>query len=256
MITKSIDVLDRRSRNPMTSKPVIISAKPQSIDQCLSTFENWPSYAPIKAENLAKTGFYYLGEELRVQCFMCGLEVDDWQHGMTAIGTHKTRQPNCDIVQAILCLNTDDYQCANEKWRLQTLEGLSFDSDCDEYLARELAACGFYRFKNTNFIQCAYCGVKIQPKKDLSIMSQHRALAKQSKKSSHIDCLIVRAQCPSNIVIPDRERFPEYPEYKSVFDRIKSFDLYKYRQKVHDQFIRERADAGFFFDSKHINQDC
>ncbi|CAF0770096.1 unnamed protein product [Rotaria sp. Silwood1] len=240
---------ERRSRNPMTSKSVIISNKPQSVDECLSTFEDWPSYAPISPKDLVQTGFYYLGEELRVKCYMCDLEVDDWRRGMTAFGTHKQRQNNCEIIQAILSTETGDFQCVNEKWRLQTLDGLSFETDNDERLCQELAACGFYRFKNTNNIRCAYCAVLIHPKTDSSIMSQHRALAKQLKKPSMIDCTIVRAQCPTNIAIPDRKRFPEYPNYQSVFDRIKTFEDYKEHHKVLDNFIRERAEAGFFLDT-------
>ncbi|CAF1037005.1 unnamed protein product [Rotaria sordida] len=240
---------ERRSRNPMISKVIKSSNKPQSIDECLSTFENWPSDTPILPKDLAQTGFYYLGEELKVKCYMCDLEIDEWYHGMTAFGTHKRYGSNCEIIQAILSTETGDFQCVNEKWRLQTLDGLSFESDCDQHLCRELAACGFYRFKNTNNIRCAFCAVLIQPKIDSSIMSQHRNLAKQLKKSSTIDCIMVRARCPTNIVIPDRERFPEHPEYQSIFDRIKTFDIYQERYKVFDNFIRERAEAGFFLDT-------
>jgi DNA-directed RNA polymerase subunit N (RpoN/RPB10) len=227
-----------------------ISPIPRSIDECLLTFENWPEDASISAKDLAETGFYYLGEELKVKCYMCHLEVDDWHHGMTALGTHSRRRNNCEIIRAILSTKTSEIQSVNEKWRLQTLEGLTFGSDHDENLCRELAACGFYRFKNTNNIRCAYCGVIIKPKIDSSIMSQHRSLAKQLIKSSILDCLMVRAQCPTNIVIPDRERFPEYREYQSIFERIKSFEGYQERHKVSENFIRERADAGFFLDSK------
>jgi hypothetical protein len=234
----------------MTSKSIGILKKPQSIDECLLTFEYWPENAPISAKNLAETGFYYLGHEFQVKCFMCDLEVDDWHYGMTALGTHGSRRPNCEIVRAILSTKTGDIHCIDEKWRLQTFDGYSLEANCDQQLCRELAACGFYRSAKTKHIRCAYCGVLIQPKTDSSIMSQHRSLAKQLKKSSTLDCPMVRAQCPTNIVIPDRERFPEYSEYQSVFERIKSFESYKERHKVLENFIRDRAEAGFFLDSK------
>lgn len=246
-------ILERRLRNPATSKPVINTNKPQSIDECFSTFEDWPEDAPILAKDLAETGFYYLGDKFHVKCFMCDLDVEEWYYGMTALGTHSRRRNNCEIVQAILSTKTSDIQSANEKWRLQTLTGLTFGSDSDENLCRELAACGFYRFKNTKNIRCAYCGVLIDPKIDSSIMSQHRLLAKQSKTSSILDCLMVRAQCPVNILIPNRERFPEYREYQSIFTRIDSFNFYKERYKVSEKFLRERAEAGFFLDSKKID---
>ena len=241
--------LDRRLRNPITLKPQTNVSIPQSIDECLLTYENWPEDAPLSPKDLAETGFYYLGEGLKVKCYMCNLEVDDWNYGMTALGTHNRRRNNCEIIRAILSTKTSDIQSVNEKWRLQTLEGLAFGSTCDEKLCRELAACGFYRFKNTDNIRCAYCGVLIKPKLDLSIMSQHRYLAKQSRKSALLDCLIVRAQCSANVIIPDRERFPEYREFQSIFQRIQSFENYKERHKVSENFIRERADAGFFLES-------
>jgi hypothetical protein len=245
--------------------------KPRTIDECLATFEDWPRYAPISAQALADTGFYYLGEELRVKCFMCDLEVDDWRHGMTALGTHRKRRNDCEIVQAIDSTKTGDIQTVNEKWRLETLADLSFvesntndrtQTEMDQRLCRELAACGFYRFKNTKIIRCAYCGVTIEPKLGQSIMSQHRYLTKQSIKKtttttndhqhgSTVDCLMVRAQCPANIVIPHRERFPEYTQYQSIFTRIKSFDNYKERHRSVDCSIRDIAEAGFFLDGKN-----
>ena len=245
--------------------------KPQTIDECLATFTSWPRYAPVSAQALADTGFYYIGEGLRVKCFMCNLEVDDWRHGMTALGTHRKRRGECELVQAIDSTKTGDIQTVYEKWRLETLLGLSFadpnvknpnQSEIDQRLCRELAACGFYRFKNTKIIRCAYCGVTIEPKLDQSIMSQHRQLTKQTVKrtaaaatttndSAAVDCLIVRAQCPANVVIPHRERFPEYPAFQSIFDRMKSFETYKERHKNLNSSIRDLAEAGFFLNGKN-----
>ncbi|UJR09177.1 hypothetical protein I4U23_013425 [Adineta vaga] len=271
----TVSTQERRDRNPMTSQafsdPKNTDKKPRNIDECLATFENWPRYAPISAQALADTGFYYLGDELRVKCFMCDLEVDDWRHGMTALGTHRKRKNDCQLVRAIDCTKTGDIQTVNEKWRLETLLGLSFvdsntndtkQSEIDQRLCRELAACGFYRYKNTKIIRCAYCGVTIEPKLGSSIMSQHRHLTKQSVRKTPtvmgndqqsiptVDCLIVRAQCPANIVISHRERFPEYPLHQSIFDRIKTFENYQRRYKIGDGSIREMAEAGFFLDEQ------
>ncbi|CAF3609527.1 unnamed protein product [Rotaria socialis] len=270
---QTVSPQERRNRNPMTTRPQTMSKskdkEPQTIDECLATFENWPRNAPISAQALVDSGFYYLGQGLKVKCFMCDLEVDDWRHGMTAVGTHRKRRNDCEIVRAIDSIKTGDIQTANEKWRLETLLGLSFSesnadsgdsTEIDQRLCRELAACGFYRFKNTKFIRCAFCGVTIEPKLDQSIMSQHRYLTKQSIKKTTttndqhhglmVDCLIVRAQCPANIAIPHRERFPEYPRYQSIFDRIKSFDKYKERRRMEDSYIRDMAEGGFFLDEQ------
>ena len=259
----------------MTSNPLEhTGSKPQTIDECLASFANWPQSAPISAQALAETGFYYLGEKLRVKCFMCDLQVDDWRHGMTALGTHRKRKNDCEIIRAIDYTKTGDIQTVNEKWRLKTLHGLSFvesntndqdQKESDEKLCQELAACGFYRFGSTNIIRCAYCGVTIKPKTSSSIMSQHRSLAKQSVRKTNgvttndqfhrltVDCLMVRAQCPANIVIPHRERFPEYPLYQSIFDRIKSFETNKERYKTADYNVRDLTEAGFFLNGKYVS---
>lgn len=269
--------IERRDRNPMSFTALTNShntnQKPRTMDECLATFANWPQHAPVSPQALADTGFYYLGEDLRVKCFMCDLEVDDWRHGMTALGTHRKRKSDCEIVRAFDSTQTGDIQTVYEKWRLETLSGLSFadpnvnnpnQSELDQRLCRELAACGFYRFKNTKIIRCAYCGVTIEPKLGQSIMAQHRYLAKQSiqKKTASttsngpttiVDCLMVRAQCPANVVIPHRERFPEYPMYQSIFDRMKSFETYRDRRKSIDSTIRDMTEAGFFLNGKN---DC
>jgi hypothetical protein len=191
---------------------------------------------------------------------------------MTALGTHRKRKNDCEIIRAIDSTKTGDIQTVNEKWRLETLHGLSFtehntnnrnQTEIDQRLCRELAACGFYRFKNTKIIRCAYCGVTIEPKLDQPIMSQHRYLTKQSiratttttatndqTRGSTVDCLMVRAQCPANIAIQHRERFPEYPSYQSIFDRIKSFEGSKDRTKSGEDSVRDLAEAGFFLNGK------
>jgi hypothetical protein len=270
MTVLSSYVLERRDRNPvqLNIKSKDDNAKPQTLDECLATFNDWPSFAPLSPEALAQTGFYYLGKNLHVKCFICDLEVADWRHGMTALGTHRKRRNTCQLILAIDNTGKGDLEVANEKWRLETLLGLALTTkniqdteqpDIDKRLCRELAACGFYRHKNSNIIRCAFCGVIIEPKSGRSIMSQHRQLTRQSGKQKtitinnhqqkmHVDCVMVRAQCPINIVIPDRERFPEYVQYRSIFDRIKSFDTCKQKCKLSDKLVRDMADAGFFID--------
>jgi hypothetical protein len=43
----------------------------------LNTFKNWPNSKRQKAD-LAKCGFYYLGETDKVRCFYCGVGLNDW----------------------------------------------------------------------------------------------------------------------------------------------------------------------------------
>ncbi|CAF3876100.1 unnamed protein product [Rotaria sp. Silwood1] len=163
--------LERQSCNPMMSESVITFSKPQSIDECLLTFKKWPSDATISAKDLALAGFYYLGDELRVECYMCDLQIDEWHDGMVVFDTHKHRQNNCEIIQMTPSIVKSDFKGIDEKWRLQIFHGLSFGTDYDQRLCQELGACGFYHVKDTDDIRCAYCTVLIKPKRNLSIMS-------------------------------------------------------------------------------------
>ena len=261
-----IDTLERQQRNPMTfiirTPAASESRKPRSLDECLSTFEQWPEEAPVSANNLAAAGFYYLGDQLKVKCHACDLEIDTWQYGMTAMGMHRQLSYGCRFLSALDSCKSGDVQSVEEQWRLQTFDDFPFDS-IDSFknhskeqigkLCRELAACGFYRYRSTHNIRCAYCDVVVEPKFNCSIMFQHRVLAKRlPHRGSTIDCPMVRAQCPTNLVIPDRARYPEYPNYQAVSDRRKSFEDYQQRHSIDQQFISERANAGFFLESRTL----
>ncbi|CAF0904654.1 unnamed protein product [Didymodactylos carnosus] len=298
----AVSTKERAQRNPM-SQPIIpilyplVSVPlheipiPKSVEDCILTYNDWPPNAPLQAKALAQAGFFYLGDDLKVQCYKCGLIVADWRPGMTAIGTHRKRMEyNCEFIQAIDSTRDANIQSVNEKWRLETLTGYSFDfakssssrlttmnfdeqenkrtnnSEIDKRLCRELAACGFHRVQNKRIIRCAFCGVTIEPKPNQSIMSQHRANVKQmalptekqdnlltpSQYYSSADCIMLRCQCAANIPIAHREMFPEYPKYQSIFDRITTFQE-KNLETLFGFEIRDIADAGFFLDvEKHL----
>ncbi|CAF0733077.1 unnamed protein product, partial [Didymodactylos carnosus] len=298
-----VSMKERTQRNPMSQpvtpilcplavRPLQEISIPKSVEECILTYNDWPSNAPVQAKALAQAGFYYVGKDLEVHCYKCGLTVGDWRSGMTAIGTHRRRMPyDCEFIRAIDSTRVGNIQSVNEKWRLETLAGYSFDfvrsssssrptttnfdeqenrqtrdSEADKLLCRELAACGFYRIKNKKIIRCAFCGVTIEPKPNQSIMSQHRANVKQivlpseqhdhlqvqSQYHSSVDCIMVRCQCAANIPIEHRAMFPEYPKYRSIFDRLKTFQEKKL-ETLYGFSIREIADAGFFLDAeKHL----
>lgn len=64
----------------------------------LATFREWPSNAAIGASCLAKAGFYYTGNYLEVQCFLCGTMISDWNYGDQAMARHRRKAPNCPFV--------------------------------------------------------------------------------------------------------------------------------------------------------------
>lgn len=65
----------------------------------LQTFGEWPANAPIDATRLARAGFYYSGQALKVKCFLCGIEISDWNYGDQAITRHREAAPDCFFIQ-------------------------------------------------------------------------------------------------------------------------------------------------------------
>ncbi|CAD5118138.1 DgyrCDS6874 [Dimorphilus gyrociliatus] len=61
----------------------------------LKTYSNWPIHDIIEPVELAKCGFFYLGEADKVQCYMCKGIIHQWNLGDTATEEHKKHFPNC-----------------------------------------------------------------------------------------------------------------------------------------------------------------
>lgn len=61
----------------------------------LKTFNDWPTYAVVDKEELAKNGFIYLHVNDRVQCVFCRGVLSDWEQGDIVANEHKTHCPEC-----------------------------------------------------------------------------------------------------------------------------------------------------------------
>ncbi|XP_030637248.1 baculoviral IAP repeat-containing protein 2 [Chanos chanos] len=64
----------------------------------LDTFQNW-TITTITPAELAKAGFYYLGQGDRVACFSCGGQLSNWEPGDRAVSEHQRHYPNCRFVR-------------------------------------------------------------------------------------------------------------------------------------------------------------
>ncbi|XDV46523.1 hypothetical protein PO909_014408 [Leuciscus waleckii] len=62
------------------------------------TFQNW-TLATVTPAELAKSGFYYLGQGDRVACFSCGGQLSNWEPGDWAVSEHQRHYPNCRFVR-------------------------------------------------------------------------------------------------------------------------------------------------------------
>uniref|UniRef100_A0A3B3ZPH6 RING-type domain-containing protein n=1 Tax=Periophthalmus magnuspinnatus TaxID=409849 RepID=A0A3B3ZPH6_9GOBI len=64
----------------------------------LDSFHTWTVTVITPAE-LAKAGFYYLGQGDRVACFSCGGQLSNWEPGDRAVSEHQRHYPNCRYVR-------------------------------------------------------------------------------------------------------------------------------------------------------------
>lgn len=67
----------------------------------LKTFTDWPTDAPVKAPQLAKAGFYYLGPHDRVMCAWCKGRLLNWVPGDDPVGEHARHFPSCVFIQEL-----------------------------------------------------------------------------------------------------------------------------------------------------------
>lgn len=71
-----------------------------SEESRLRTFRNWPSNAPVDARRIAKAGFYYMGQNLEVQCFKCGGRISEWNYNDQVMARHRALDPRCPFVRS------------------------------------------------------------------------------------------------------------------------------------------------------------
>ena len=141
----------------------------------LATFScKWPSYCPVEPSGLAKSGFFYTGQEDSVQCFSCRITLKGWEHGDTAEGEHRRHSPFCPF------LNGNDRQ--NVPWNtsrqqllpkqeLRPIANLQFEHVRIQTFTNwphnpsvspdDLAEAGFYYTGNRDAVQCFQCSVVV-----------------------------------------------------------------------------------------------
>ncbi|XP_035998994.1 baculoviral IAP repeat-containing protein 2 isoform X2 [Fundulus heteroclitus] len=70
----------------------------QQSDERLLTFVNWPSRIPVRPEQLAKAGFYYVGRNDDVKCFCCDGGLRCWESGDDPWVEHAKWFPRCEYL--------------------------------------------------------------------------------------------------------------------------------------------------------------
>ncbi|XP_039600264.1 baculoviral IAP repeat-containing protein 2 isoform X1 [Polypterus senegalus] len=88
---------ERTENVPLTplcvSNPVM-----QLYEERLATFINWPTRIPVRPDQLAKAGFYYVGRNDDVKCFCCDGGLRCWESGDDPWVEHAKWFPRCEYL--------------------------------------------------------------------------------------------------------------------------------------------------------------
>nr|QEY08360.1 inhibitor of apoptosis [Phenacoccus solenopsis] len=218
----------------------------------LRTFENWPSNAPIDKKCIAEAGFYYMGQNLEVQCFSCGGRISEWYPGDEVMVKHRLLDSRCPFVlnpaasgNVPLSVNNesssnrsenDVNKYRSEEARLQSFLDWPIPSGIEGY---RLAKAGFYWIQELKKVRCAFCGID-NPHWDNSVdpIVEHR---RYSPMCPFLNNLSVGCSSQnSNDVIVLRENYFEQ-ENELDASRMKEFGILNHRIPKHSKYMTEES---------------
>uniref|UniRef100_A0A3Q3X926 Uncharacterized protein n=1 Tax=Mola mola TaxID=94237 RepID=A0A3Q3X926_MOLML len=126
----------------------------------LDSFHSW-TLSIITPAELAKAGFYYLGQGDRVACFSCGGQLSNWEPGDRAVSEHQRHYPNCRFVRgdradtgAPALNNVSNPAMQQSEERLLTF--VNWPSRIP-VRPEQLAKAGFYYVGRNDDVKCFCC---------------------------------------------------------------------------------------------------
>uniref|UniRef100_A0A3Q3BSV3 Baculoviral IAP repeat containing 2 n=1 Tax=Kryptolebias marmoratus TaxID=37003 RepID=A0A3Q3BSV3_KRYMA len=129
----------------------------------LDSFHSW-TLSVITPAELAKAGFYYLGQGDRVGCFSCGGQLSNWEPGDRAVSEHQRHYPNCRFVRgdradnvslaAPTLTNVSNPSMQQSEERLLTF--VNWPSRIP-VRPEQLAKAGFYYVGRNDDVKCFCC---------------------------------------------------------------------------------------------------
>lgn len=140
--------------------PVVPHMK--SEEARLSTFNNWPADSPVRPEDLAEAGMYYIGIDDNVQCFCCGGGLSGWEQGDDPWSEHAKYYSNCFF---FLGHNVGNVPLTTPRPRANVHPTDTFEGRLDSFKGRQhpidperLARAGFYSTGEQDRVMCFRCG--------------------------------------------------------------------------------------------------
>ena len=220
---------------------------------------SWPLTAP-SAEQLARVGFYYMGVEDRVRCFVCGVELEEWEETGTAepLLRHYMASPHCSFLQQDFHDHLPALQdqssaqrskYANTSVRLHSFAAWPYSEIVTSY---QLASVGFFYTGEGARVTCFSCGLVVKEwrRGDVPLLVHcHRnpdcpfitSIIKKGASSA----APVQAPVPhlKTLTASDASRAASRPDFADPETRLKSF------KKLSPAFPISRKDlagAGLF----------
>lgn len=131
----------------------------------LQTFIEWPPDAAVSPRRIAKAGFFFVNENLTVECFSCGLRISNWEYSDQVMATHRRLSPSCPFVMdpsasgnVPKSSSSPTENVANAYQDEQVRLSSFADWPISEIVNPEsLARAGFYYLKHSDKTKCAYC---------------------------------------------------------------------------------------------------
>ncbi|XP_077965737.1 uncharacterized protein LOC120334150 isoform X2 [Styela clava] len=149
----------------------------------LATFARWPVGRPnVSPAALARTGFFYLGDMDRTQCFSCGGVLRNWTLEDDAMAEHRSHFSNCKMVLGTEQRNYKvnefpdppadraiDYPCIfpfNPHMRNEVARQETFDRRWPvgrtAATSAEISEAGFFFLGERDRVKCWYCNGGLQ----------------------------------------------------------------------------------------------
>ncbi|XP_004519914.1 death-associated inhibitor of apoptosis 1 isoform X2 [Ceratitis capitata] len=226
--THGYDVTDNKTNelylHQCKSEQFTMDERYHREDERLKSFENWPLQWLNKKE-LAQTGLVYTGEDDKVKCYFCAVEIGRWERDDQPINEHLRFSPNCPLL------------------RRRTTNNVPLSSDT---LSRVLPPISYDVCGNEGLdLEANDESADVVPQNDGSTMATAASAANTTALTYHFDSI-------SNDHLPHNSRCnnemqlyrPEYPEYAIEAARLRSFEAWPRNMK---QRPKDLADAGYFY---------
>ncbi|XP_045196412.2 baculoviral IAP repeat-containing protein 7-B-like [Mercenaria mercenaria] len=142
----------------------------------LDTYKDWPRSLPVRPEDLARDGFYYLKTGDRVKCIFCNLVLKSWEEGDIVRNEHRKFNSCCPF---LLNKNCGNVPLQNSQPAVSSGAGLvPRFPEYSKPAAREgtfrnkpqsmrqsvdeLVEAGFFYTGHDDCVRCFHCGILIR----------------------------------------------------------------------------------------------